>query len=303
MDQDRLFPADPTTRAIARELYAQVRGLPLISPHGHVDPAMLADDVALPDPAALFVTPDHYLTRMLYSQGISPLRLGVPDRDGRVHAGPREAWRTFCEHWYLFRGTPAAVARGVARRDLRRDAPARPATADEVYDEMAARVADPSSGRARCCAGSASRCSPPPIRRSTASSITPSWRPRGGAGRRRGAIPTFRPERRSPTPAGETGWSPSSGWGDYRRSTPGRMPGIWRRWRGGARISSAPGDRHRPRHADRPDRGPGARRRGPAVRPAAAGTPPKTAPTPAMRSCSGRSCSPSRRGCPWTTAS
>jgi len=144
MDQDRLFPADPTTRAIARELYAEVRGLPLISPHGHVDPAMLADDVALPDPAALFVTPDHYLTRMLYSQGISPLRLGVPDRDGRVHAGPREAWRTFCEHWYLFRGTPSrlwleeslAGIFGVTR-------PLGPATADEVYDELAARVADP----------------------------------------------------------------------------------------------------------------------------------------------------------------
>jgi glucuronate isomerase len=144
MDQDRLFPADPTTRAIARELYAEVRGLPLISPHGHVDPAMLADDVALPDPAALFVTPDHYLTRMLYSQGISPLRLGVPDRDGRVHASPREAWRTFCEHWYLFRGTPSrlwleqslAGIFGVTR-------PLGPATADEVYDELAARVADP----------------------------------------------------------------------------------------------------------------------------------------------------------------
>ena len=144
MDQDRLFPADPTTRAIARELYAEVRGLPLISPHGHVDPAMLADDVPLPDPAALFVTPDHYLTRMLYSQGISPLRLGVPDRDGRVHAGPREAWRTFCEHWYLFRGTPSRLwleqsldeIFGVAR-------PLGPATADEVYDELAARVAEP----------------------------------------------------------------------------------------------------------------------------------------------------------------
>ena len=144
MDQDRLFPADPTTRAIARELYAEVRGLPLISPHGHVDPAMLADDVPLPDPAALFVTPDHYLTRMLYSQGISPLRLGVPDRDGRGHAGPREAWRTFCEHWYLFRGTPSRLwleqsldeIFGVAR-------PLGPATADEVYDELAARVAEP----------------------------------------------------------------------------------------------------------------------------------------------------------------
>ena len=144
MDPDRLFPADPTTRAIARELYAEVRGLPLISPHGHVDPALLADDAPLPDPAALFVTPDHYLTRMLYSQGIPPWRLGVPDRDGRVRVGPREAWRTFCEHWYLFRGTPSrlwleqslAEIFGVTR-------PLGPATADALYDELTARIAEP----------------------------------------------------------------------------------------------------------------------------------------------------------------
>ncbi len=144
MDQDRLFPADPATRAIARELYAEVRDLPLISPHGHVDPALLADDAPLPDPAALFVAPDHYLTRMLYSQGVSPRRLGVPDRDGRVQAAPREAWRTFCEHWYLFRGTPSrlwleqslAAIFGVTQ-------PLGPGTADAVYDELTARIAEP----------------------------------------------------------------------------------------------------------------------------------------------------------------
>jgi len=144
LDQDRLFPADPATRAIARELYAEVRGLPLICPHGHVDPAMLADDNQLPDPAALFVAPDHYLTRMLYSQGVPPQRVGVPDRDGRVQVGPREAWRTFCEHWYLFRGTPSrlwleqslAGIFGVTQ-------PLGPQTADAVYDELTARIAEP----------------------------------------------------------------------------------------------------------------------------------------------------------------
>jgi glucuronate isomerase len=144
MDPDRLFPADPATRAIARDLYAGVRGLPLICPHGHVDPALLAEDAPLPNPAALFVTPDHYLTRMLYSQGVPPQRLGVPDRDGRVRVGPREAWRTFCEHWYLFRGTPSrlwleqslAEIFGVTER-------LGPATADAVYDELTARIAEP----------------------------------------------------------------------------------------------------------------------------------------------------------------
>ena len=144
MDPDRLFPADPATRAIARELYTEVRGLPLICPHGHVDPALLAEDAPLPNPAALFVAPDHYLTRMLYSQGVPPQQVGVPDRDGRVQVGPREAWRTFCEHWYLFRGTPSrlwleqslAEIFGVTER-------LGPATADAVYDELTARIAEP----------------------------------------------------------------------------------------------------------------------------------------------------------------
>jgi glucuronate isomerase len=144
MDPERLFPADPVTRAIARELYAEVRGLPLICPHGHVDPALLADDAPLPDPAALFVAPDHYLTRMLYSQGVPQQRLGVPDRDGHVQVGPREAWRTFCEHWYLFRGTPSRLwleqslteIFGVTER-------LGPQTADAVYDELTARIAEP----------------------------------------------------------------------------------------------------------------------------------------------------------------
>jgi glucuronate isomerase len=144
MDPDRLFPADPATRAIARELYAEVRGLPLICPHGHVDPALLADDAPLPDPAALLVAPDHYLTRMLYSQGVPQQQLGVPDRDGRVRVGPREAWRTFCEHWYLFRGTPSrlwleqslAEIFGVTER-------LGPQTADAIYDELTARIAEP----------------------------------------------------------------------------------------------------------------------------------------------------------------
>ena len=144
MEPDRLFPADPATRAIARELYAEVRDLPLVSPHGHVDPAMLAADEPLPDPATLFVTPDHYLTRMLYSQGVSPLQLGVPDRDGRVHAGPREAWRTFCQYWYLFRGTPSRLWFEASLADIFGvTRPLGPDTADEVYDELAARIAEP----------------------------------------------------------------------------------------------------------------------------------------------------------------
>jgi glucuronate isomerase len=144
MDSDRLFPADPSTRAIARELYAEVRDLPLISPHGHVDPAMLAGDEPLPDPAALFVAPDHYLTRMLYSQGVPLRQLGVPDRDGRVSVEPREAWRTFCEHWYLFRGTPSRLWLEQSLVQIFGvTTPLGPVTADAVYDELSQRIAEP----------------------------------------------------------------------------------------------------------------------------------------------------------------
>ena len=77
---DRLFPAEPSVRALARSLYQAVRDLPIVSPHGHTDPRWYADNERFPDPAALFIVPDHYVFRMLYSQGISLESLGVPFR-------------------------------------------------------------------------------------------------------------------------------------------------------------------------------------------------------------------------------
>jgi glucuronate isomerase len=106
---DRLFPAEPGVRALARELYAEVRALPIISPHGHTDPAWFAHNAPFSNAAELLLTPDHYLFRMLYSQGIGLDRLGVPDRNGRVTADPREAWRLLAENVHLFRGTPSAL--------------------------------------------------------------------------------------------------------------------------------------------------------------------------------------------------
>ncbi|MBL8671009.1 MAG: glucuronate isomerase, partial [Alphaproteobacteria bacterium] len=94
---DRLFPTDAGTRAIARRLYEQVKDLPIVSPHGHTDPAWYADDAPFPDPAALFVVPDHYVFRMLYSQGVSLEALGIPRQDGGpVERDPRKVWRLFC---------------------------------------------------------------------------------------------------------------------------------------------------------------------------------------------------------------
>ncbi|MDR3512249.1 MAG: glucuronate isomerase [Caulobacteraceae bacterium] len=106
---DRLLPADPGTRAIARALYAGVRALPIVSPHGHCDPAWFATDAPFDNAADLLVAPDHYLLRMLYSQGVPLEALRAPDREGRVFAEPRAAWRVFAAHFHLFRGTPSAI--------------------------------------------------------------------------------------------------------------------------------------------------------------------------------------------------
>lgn len=113
LDHNRLFPADATTRVIAAELYETVRDLPIISPHGHTDPQWFAENKPFPNPAALFIQPDHYIFRMLYSQGISMESLGVPQSgsqpDGGQQADPREVWRIFARHYYLFRGTPTRL--------------------------------------------------------------------------------------------------------------------------------------------------------------------------------------------------
>src|ERR1043165_5655099 len=105
LHEDRLFRAEPGERAIARRLYAEVRNLPIISPHGHTDPAWFADDNPFSDPASLLIIPDHYVFRMLYSQGVALEDLGVPARDGRaVERDPRAIFVRFAERWHLFRG-------------------------------------------------------------------------------------------------------------------------------------------------------------------------------------------------------
>jgi len=106
---DRLFPADATTREVARNLYQSVRDLPIVSPHGHTDPAWFAMNEAFANPTELLVTPDHYLLRMIYSQGVPLERLGVPTLDGPAAASPQDAWRCFAAHYHLFRGTPSRL--------------------------------------------------------------------------------------------------------------------------------------------------------------------------------------------------
>jgi len=111
MKPDRYFDPDPTQRALARELYETVAALPLICPHGHVDPRLFADpDYSFGSPVDLLIIPDHYVFRMLYSQNVSLEALGIPRRDGvAVETDHRQIWQTFADHYYLFRGTPTGV--------------------------------------------------------------------------------------------------------------------------------------------------------------------------------------------------
>ena len=110
MDEDRLFPLEGRARDLARALYAEIRDLPILSPHGHTDPRWYAEDAAFPDPAQLFVTPDHYVFRMLCSQGVSLTDLGVPRADGgAVETDGRKIWRLFASHYPLFAGTPSRM--------------------------------------------------------------------------------------------------------------------------------------------------------------------------------------------------
>jgi glucuronate isomerase len=110
LHEDRLFSSDPVQRAIARRLYAEVAALPIVSPHGHTDPAWWATDAPFANATELLLVPDHYVFRMLYSQGVPLDALGIPRADGsRAATDPREAWRVFARHFHLFRGTPSSL--------------------------------------------------------------------------------------------------------------------------------------------------------------------------------------------------
>lgn len=139
---DRLLPADPAVRRIARDLYNAVRSAPILSPHGHVDPTMILDDAPFPDPAELLIIPDHYVLRLLHAHGVPLSDLGR----GPSSAAPREIWRRFAANWHVYAGTPVRVwledtlrsVFGVAEQPSS-------ANADEQFDAISAWIADPKS--------------------------------------------------------------------------------------------------------------------------------------------------------------
>ena len=142
LHEDRFFDPEPSVRRAARDIYEEIRGLPLVCPHGHVDPRLLAENEPFPEPTALLIIPDHYIFRMLHSRGVPLETLGVPTRDGTsVEQDPRKIWQRFAEHAYLFRGTPTGAwldhelveVFGVDR-DLNGD------TALRIYDEIAEKL-------------------------------------------------------------------------------------------------------------------------------------------------------------------
>jgi glucuronate isomerase len=138
LNEDRLFPAEPTTRSIARRLYLSIRGLPIISPHGHTNPRWFAENEPFPDPAQLFVVPDHYVLRMLYSQGIPLEQLAI---ESTSLEDSKRVWRIFAQHYYLFRGTPTRLWLDFAFQELfGLDARLTPANADDYYDSISEKL-------------------------------------------------------------------------------------------------------------------------------------------------------------------
>jgi glucuronate isomerase len=144
--QDRYFDPDPAQKRIARHLYESVADLPLLCPHGHVDPRLLADEKAsFGTPADLLIIPDHYVFRMLYSHGIPLESLGIPRRDGRpVEQDHRHIWQTFADHFYLFRGTPTGVWLAAELSEVFSIEEKLTAdTAQDIYDQLEAKLATP----------------------------------------------------------------------------------------------------------------------------------------------------------------
>ena len=190
---DRLFPADPRQREVARRLYQQVAELPLVCPHGHVDPGILVDNRRFLDPASLLVTPDHYVTRLLHADGVALEELGV-GQGPLSEAEARAVWRRLCERWELFAGTPvrfwleAELAQifGVSLSPAAE-------TANAIFDQVSERLADDSFRpralysrfRISVLATTADPCDD--LAAHAALAADPSWPGR--------VIPNFRPDR------------------------------------------------------------------------------------------------------------
>ncbi len=189
LHEDRLFPSEAGALKIARALYAHIKNLPIISPHGHTQAGWFARNDPFPDPATLLVQPDHYVFRMLYSQGISLDDLGIGQP---VIKDPRKVWRIFASNYYLFRGTPTRIWLDYSFQELfGLEQRLSEKTADLYYDTIAEKLNTPEFLlRARFTSASTSKYFPPPTPQPTRSMITRRFaRPAG----RRGFCPHSAP--------------------------------------------------------------------------------------------------------------
>jgi len=147
LDPHRFFPADPRQRAIAAELFAEIEKLPIISPHGHTDPAWFAHDQPFEDAVSLLLWPDHYLLRLLYSVGITLKSIGIAPRDGSggiVESDRRKIWKRFADHYHIFRGTPCRAWLDHTFLEIfGLDRPFGRRTADYYYDAINEKLASP----------------------------------------------------------------------------------------------------------------------------------------------------------------
>src|SRR5215207_1117384 len=133
---DRLLPSEPGVRTVARQLYESVKDLPIISPHGHVPPQWLSEDIPFSNPTSLLITPDHYVNRMLHAHGVELSALGVA-QDTMTEQQSRDAFRILCSHWRAYHGTPVrlwleAQLAGIFGVKVRPSAE----TADQIYDQI-----------------------------------------------------------------------------------------------------------------------------------------------------------------------
>ena len=136
LNPDRYFDSDPAVRRVARALYEETRRLPIVSPHGHVDPRTLAENAAFPEPASLIVQPDHYILRLLYANGV-PL-------EALLTGEPRRVWQLFAEHYHLFRGTPTGAWLDYELSEVFAIADRLSGeTATRAYDEIIEKLASP----------------------------------------------------------------------------------------------------------------------------------------------------------------
>ena len=146
LDPLRYFPADPAQRRIAAELFATIEKLPIISPHGHTDPAWFATDAPFEDAVSLLLWPDHYLLRLLYSAGVTLESIGLAPREGggEVEKDRRRIWKRLADHYYIFRGTPCrAWLDHTFLEVFGLDRPFVPASADHYYDAINEKLKQP----------------------------------------------------------------------------------------------------------------------------------------------------------------